>query len=416
MAEVAGKLGSVYISRLNCLSFDGTGDLVTITDSADFTFTTAQSFSIELWTNPTIGDLGNIVTSLSASSGFQVEVDSSGFIVFTVGDGSNTPSITGTTDVTATDADEDGKWHHVVCVRDVVNDKLYLYVDGSSDQTAVTDTTTGNIDGGDVIFGGATSTGFEGKVGEVTLWNAALSAANVTAQYNSGNGVVNDVTMNSDKDISAISVWHVSEGTGATVRDIGTGNHHGTITNAAWSTWAITVTDEAVGTGTGSQTAYTLDNANADNVVVSVNAVVQGAETYTVTPAGALNFDTAPGGGLAIIATYTYGPVAEVGGFMEWSLDQTADALDTTDFTDDGWRTFIVGLKQWSATAGRHWLHPWVVPYLGERGIVKLYMDATDHFEGWAILIGLNPTVAVDDIINEPVSFQGSGNIDFQTS
>ncbi len=94
-----------------------------------------------------------------------------------------------------------------------------------------------------------------------------------------------------------------------------------------WDTWLYTdaddnsVTDQAIGTGNGSTTVFQLvrtyagftENVLAPNVITNVklNGVTQSGGSYSVsswgsaTP-GRITFNTPPGNGVAITATYTY--------------------------------------------------------------------------------------------------------------
>ena len=80
-------------------------------------------------------------------------------------------------------------WHFIVCTYDGSNIKLY--VDGSYiGQTAA----SGNIVGpaGATYLGAYNKAGdhyLNGKIDEVSIWNSALSSNEVSALYNSGNGL-----------------------------------------------------------------------------------------------------------------------------------------------------------------------------------------------------------------------------------
>jgi len=96
---------------------------------------------------------------------------------------------------------------------------------------------------------------------------------------------------------------------------------------------------------------------------------------------------------------------------FSWSLDQTADTLDSTDFCSTGWRDFIAGLKTWSGSVelyidGTSRIQPSDV---GTSAAIHLYMNSTNYLSGTAICTGWNPTVAVDGIESQTISFQGTG-------
>ena len=78
---------------------------------------------------------------------------------------------------------------------------------------------------------------FVGLVDEVAIWDDDLTAAEVTALYNSGTGLSassNAGDYTSSGDLQAY--WLMNEGSGSTIADATTNNNSGTITGATWST------------------------------------------------------------------------------------------------------------------------------------------------------------------------------------
>jgi len=134
-----GKYGSA-------ISYDG-GDYLTKADDVDFDIAAANSFSVGFWMkSANTADAGNDVLMTKESkdapyAGWVIRSSGSDKAQFYIIDtpAGNLPMITGDTDI------YDQEWHFVVAVRDVDEDKIYLYVDGSSDATPVTDTTTGTM-------------------------------------------------------------------------------------------------------------------------------------------------------------------------------------------------------------------------------------------------------------------------------
>jgi subtilisin family serine protease len=169
------------------LEFDGVDDYVDVGDPVDgsLDFEAADSFSISAWikTNtdsPVVekrrcGGIGGVfyegyvLLLLNQKQVFAIE-DTSGANAQILGNA-----------VVA-----DNQWHHVVAVRDTVEDKLYLYADGSSDATPVTDATTGTLDTSRSFrIGYRDSTAspgyvyFEGKMDDVRIYKSALSAEEI---------------------------------------------------------------------------------------------------------------------------------------------------------------------------------------------------------------------------------------------
>ena len=82
------------------------------------------------------------------------------------------------------------------------------------------------------------------------------------------------------------------------------------IAGAIYSSGTTLVEDEAVGTGDGIETDFALDHGaveeNSESVTVNAVAQVRGTNYAIDYQAGTLQFFTAPGDTLAIVATYTY--------------------------------------------------------------------------------------------------------------
>ena len=79
---------------------------------------------------------------------------------------------------------------------------------------------------------------FNGKIDEVAVWNVALSAADVTSLYNSGNGLNASANSgNYDNSADLIGYWKFNEGTGSTLTDSTSNSNNGTLTNMDSSDW-----------------------------------------------------------------------------------------------------------------------------------------------------------------------------------
>ncbi len=115
--------------------------------------------------------------------------------------------------------------------------------------------------------------------------------------------------------------------------------------------------------------------------------------------------------GKVMIAAAT---VTDIG---NWSLDLGVDVLEDTSLGDD-WKTFIAGLKEWSAsaegtwnvasdTAGQKALQDAFLA--GNTVALKLYVNATNNYSGNAIITGISIEDPVDDIVSFSVEFQGTG-------
>lgn len=94
-----------------------------------------------------------------------------------------------------------------------------------------------------------------------------------------------------------------------------------------------------------------------------------------------------------------------------WSLDYTADTLDTTDFTTAGPRAFIAGLTTWGGTFETNLDATDAMPTPGTKTRLTLTASSGRTFVGLAILTGLHPSVAADGLNGLTVDFQGSSDL-----
>lgn len=118
----------------------------------------------------------------------------------------------------------DGKWHHILGIRDAVNRTMSLFVDGVLVQTI--SAVAGNVNSGQSIWiGDHLNRWFVGCVDEVRLWNVALSPENVAEIY----------TKDSGKPPVSVSVSGGAMTTGTNTWNFETGNLSGwTKTDAAF--------------------------------------------------------------------------------------------------------------------------------------------------------------------------------------
>lgn len=124
-------------------------------------------------------------------------------------------------------------------------------------------------------------------------------------------------------------------------------------------------------------------------------------------------------------------PGIQVGGFFSWGLSQTADALETTDFEGaTGGRTYIAGLKGWTATAEKYFLTanniidstgtPWWNSTIEIRLFTRYLAtpstgDQSQYFKGDTVVTGIDHTTPVDTLISQSVSFQGDTALALKT-
>ena len=104
--------------------------------------------------------------------------------------------------------------------------------------------------------------------------------------------------------------------------------------------------------------------------------------------------------------------VSDVGSNVHsWKLDLTGEALDNTDFTSTGWKTFMAGLKQWGGSLEAYCdaSKPITIASVGTSTTIKLYIDGTKYYNGTALCTGVHPSVGVEGIETQTIDFQGTG-------
>ena len=157
----------------NALSFDGTNDLVTISDNFDPT-----AYTEIVWVKPSAISSRNIFVRTSSSGptvnwSHQIWINSTGQFVASLYDGSG-KNITGTTIITP------NTWY-VVAVTASNNGQMILYVNGVQEGAPVNIGTMWT--GGDRYYVGSNSGGgvgyFQGTIDEVKLYNRVLSSTEI---------------------------------------------------------------------------------------------------------------------------------------------------------------------------------------------------------------------------------------------
>ncbi len=116
-------------------------------------------------------------------------------------------------------------------------------------------------------------------------------------------------------------------------------------------------------------------------------------------------------GGTAAWSDYSAGNSDVTANVKSWTLDYTADTLDTTDFTTAGPRSFIAGLTTWGGSFETNLDATDVMPTPGTKTRLTLTAATSRTFVGLAVLTGLHPSVAVDGLNSLTVDFQGSSDL-----
>jgi predicted secreted protein len=104
-------------------------------------------------------------------------------------------------------------------------------------------------------------------------------------------------------------------------------------------------------------------------------------------------------------------------GFFNWTLNNSSDMHEVTDFSDGGWKTFIAGLKQWTGSADRNFHDDSFIEWNGTIRLIRFYLkyvaiptalNPSIYFQGAAIT-NTTGTDAGDEVVKQALTFQGVG-------
>jgi len=99
-------------------------------------------------------------------------------------------------------------------------------------------------------------------------------------------------------------------------------------------------------------------------------------------------------------------------GIKSWSLNLVGDALETTDYGDNGHRTYTVGLDGWTGSCEVNWDAGNKLLVIGAviTNLIFTVVTTTTLYTGAeAIVTGIAVTSSVEGLVTMSVTFQGSG-------
>ena len=176
----------------SALSFDGTGDYITVPDNAAFDWAADDSFTVELWAKFTNVDSRNkVMIGRDEGPGsphwWLGAMQNTGLPTCNLRDsGGNGEAITGTTAI------NDGNWHHLVFVRDESLNENRLYVDGASAATPVSYDYTADFAAstplgiGFMAYNLTPDYYYDGLLDEIAIYDRALTLTEIQGHYASG--------------------------------------------------------------------------------------------------------------------------------------------------------------------------------------------------------------------------------------
>lgn len=347
------------------LCFDGVDDFVAADEVGAFSY--AGGLTIEAWVKPdanwTSGD--GMVAAFNTQAGgnqllFSYNTTQQRFLYFdgTVGNQPQNGLIA-----------PRGQWHHVAITLNPTNNAGRMYVNGILVRSFVTGTSwipnNSRFSIGQEYDGlTATSQHFNGCIGEVRVWNAALTATTITDNFNNICAFVPSTHPNIN---NLVAYYSFNEGAGNFVFDRSGNDNHGTYNGNTWAqlsdvtyscfsqgtgyaygwntaditedlsglsagTYQVTITDGANCVITDSATVneppqinFSLSASPSDTLCVgdTVSILTSGSYTFNYSPSGSLSSSTGATVSAFPSSTTTYTVIAT----------DAQNCADTSDIT-----------------------------------------------------------------------------------
>ncbi|MFA5318118.1 MAG: DUF2341 domain-containing protein [Patescibacteria group bacterium] len=223
----SGKFG-------NALSFDGSGDYLSVVDNGNFDFGTGD-FAIQFWIKrngaQTNGDRIYYSSNPGVAGGFMIYFAADPYSIYMqYNDGENhwignVPT-------------SDGVWAHIVIERD--GNTMKFYKDGvhlSALNADVSGASFNNADSNIYIMGNGNEPA--GDIDEFKIYNRALSASEIVEAYSASGGSGGaglSISKDAREGADPIGWWRFEEQAGTTANDASGNFFNGAITGATWAT------------------------------------------------------------------------------------------------------------------------------------------------------------------------------------
>jgi hypothetical protein len=93
-----------------------------------------------------------------------------------------------------------------------------------------------------------------------------------------------------------------------------------------------------------------------------------------------------------------------------WSYSASVEEIDATAAGNE-WMDYVSGFKSWEGDAETIDVDTFYLQYLGEVATIKFYEAEGDlnYEEGQAFLTGLEKSAPYDDLIEQSISYRGTG-------
>lgn len=218
--------------KLNAaLDFDGTDDVVTITNTSSIDFDTGLSsgFTISAWVNPdTVGESSagqifqkgaNTYCQLSSSTPFTVTC--------------NLDYATTDANTSVSSAIPSGSWTHVAMSYNSTAETISIWINGRKRATSSAGTGGKAADTASLLIGGGTSNNFDGKIDDVKVYSSELTTAEMQIDYNYNSALAVSTGQTEDGvGTPPVGWWKLDENTGTSAYDSSGNGSTGTATGS----------------------------------------------------------------------------------------------------------------------------------------------------------------------------------------
>jgi hypothetical protein len=220
--------GPTYSSSENgSIVFDGTNDYAVFTRPS--TIVTSGAISIAIWVKwTTVGTTNSTIQALvdnnhSFNNGFVIQdrPDISKYLTFSV-----RPTVSNPNGVVSTFQVGNGRWHYIVGTNDLTTSRLYIdgYLNAAAAESGGIINAQPNVSVG--YWQGGPGRYLNGNVKQVSLYNRALSSAEILQNFYGSNIVTSGLVLYLD----AGNIVSYPQ-TGTAWYDISSGGNNGTLTN-----------------------------------------------------------------------------------------------------------------------------------------------------------------------------------------
>lgn len=148
-------------------------------------------------------------------------------------------------------------------------------------------------------------------------------------------------------------------------------------------------------------------------ITVYKDTVELGEGSYTIFVGGVLFNQDMGSGTYTMDGTY-YDTLSEIGGFYNFTINETVEALETTEFKCP-YKTYIGGMSSWNINAEKFWMDEDYFTLINAKELVLVIAVTDDNndkmAQGYALITQNEASIAHTGLLSEKITFTGSGKL-----